>query len=73
MDGSFRSILLNNSLDYFLRRKYAADPQFGSTMTFSSLLRNPRLRLSCRAGCDQMMRATFSILVRFRWPGPSSR
>lgn len=33
VDGSFRLILLKNSLDDFLRRKYAADPQFGSIMT----------------------------------------
>jgi len=26
VDGSFRPILLNNSLDNFLRRKYAAPP-----------------------------------------------
>lgn len=30
VDGSFRPILLDNSLDYFLRRKYAANPLFGA-------------------------------------------
>lgn len=33
MDESFRPILLNSFLEDFLRRKYAADPQFGITMT----------------------------------------
>jgi len=38
--GSFRPILLNNSLDDFLRRKYAAVPRLVPPWPFSSLFRN---------------------------------